>query len=65
MFFPILIIVVGLIWLLNSLGIISTDLWSIVLPVAVVLAGISMLTKKCCCCHKKTDHGSESEPKNN
>jgi len=46
MFFPALVIIVGIVWLLNNLGIISADLWSILLPAAVILAGISMLSKK-------------------
>jgi hypothetical protein len=51
MFFPILIIVVGIIWLLNNLNIISTSVWSIIMPVAVILAGISMVSgKKCSWC---------------
>jgi len=53
MFFPVLVIIVGIVWLLNNLGIVSTDIWSIILPAAVILAGISMLTKKNCpCCSK-------------
>ena len=45
MFIPVLVIVVGLVWLFNNLGIISTDVWSVILPVAVILAGISMMKK--------------------
>ncbi len=45
MFLPILVIVVGLVWLFNNLGIISANVWSVILPVAVVLAGISMMKK--------------------
>jgi len=54
MFMPFLIIIAGLIWLLNNLGVISADIWSIVWPVAVILLGISMLSKKnCVWCNKK------------
>lgn len=45
---PFLVIIVGIVWLLNNVGVISTNLWSIILPVAVILAGISMLSKKNC-----------------
>ena len=48
MFFPALVIIVGLVWLFSNLGIISADIWSIVLPAAVILAGISMYSKKGC-----------------
>ena len=46
MFIPILVIVVGIVWLLNNLGVISADIWSIVWPVAVILLGVSMLSKR-------------------
>ena len=64
MFFPALIIIVGLIWLLNSLGIVSTEVWQVILPVVVILWGVSMVSKKhswcswgmchkgCCKCEK-------------
>jgi len=48
MFFPVLVIVVGAVWLLSNLGVISADLWSVILPAAVILAGLSMLSKKHC-----------------
>ncbi|MBU1036768.1 hypothetical protein KKF32_01875 [Patescibacteria group bacterium] len=48
MFFPILVVVVGIIWLLKNLGVISTDAWLIIFPVAVILAGLTMFSKKSC-----------------
>ncbi len=57
MFFPVLIIIIGLIWLLNGLGLISTSVWSVILPIAVILTGVAMISKKNCwgcnwCCGK-------------
>ena len=50
MFIPALIIIVGLIWLFTNLGIISTSALDFILPLAVILFGISMYAKhgKCC-----------------
>jgi len=69
MFFPVLIIVMGIVWLLNSLNLISTNVWSIILPVAVILAGISMISnRKCMWCgwhhhhHNHNDQGNNSQP---
>jgi hypothetical protein len=62
MFFPVLVIVVGIVWLLNNLGIISTGVWSIILPVAVILAGVSMISKKnCSWCN--LHHDQKDQPK--
>jgi hypothetical protein len=51
MFLPVLVIVFGAIWLLNTLGIISTSAWAVILPVTVILLGVSMLDKKKCGAH--------------
>ncbi len=46
MFIPGLIIVVGVVWLLKSLGILNSDIWSLIWPVALIILGISMLFRK-------------------
>ena len=53
MFIPALIIIVGLIWLFTNLGIISTSAWDVILPLAVILFGISMYAKHGKCCKDK------------
>jgi len=58
MFLGVLVLVVGVVWLLNGLGIISADLWQIILPLIVILAGFSLMGKHCNCgkcwfCKKK------------
>lgn len=67
MFIPVLVIVVGLVWLFNNLGIISANVWSVILPVAVILAGISMFTKKsgnwCSWCFGGHDHNHKNGQK--
>ncbi|MFA6304217.1 MAG: DUF5668 domain-containing protein [Patescibacteria group bacterium] len=65
MFFPILVIVLGLVWLFNNLGIISADVWSVILPVALILAGISMLNKKKCswCSWNWQGHNHDNDQK--
>jgi hypothetical protein len=50
MFIPALIIIVGLVWLFTNLGIISDGAWDIILPLAVILFGITMYTKHSKCC---------------
>jgi len=73
MFLGVLVLVVGVVWLLNSLGIISADVWQVILPVAVILAGFTMMGKHCncgkcwfCkskggCCDGKCDHKEDGK----
>jgi len=50
MFFGIAIIVIGLVFLLQNLGIISSSVWEIIWPSLLVVAGISMICKRQGCC---------------
>jgi len=52
MFIGIAIIVIGLVFLLQSLGIISGSVWSIIWPCILIIIGIGIIYKergKCCC----------------
>lgn len=51
MFFPVAIIVIGAIFLLQNLGLISSNVWGIIWPALLIIAGASMIWKKgdCCC----------------
>jgi len=67
MFFGILVLVVGVVWLLNGLGVVSTDIWQIILPTAVILADFAMMGKHCNCgkcwfCQKRIMRNSRSCP---
>lgn len=46
MFFGILLVVLGALFLLRNLGILGASVWGIVWPVAIVLLGLSMVFKK-------------------
>ncbi|MBN1426821.1 MAG: hypothetical protein JXB07_00455 [Anaerolineae bacterium] len=44
LFWPMILIAIGILWLLNNLGIIDVDnIWSIVVPVVLIALGISIL----------------------
>jgi len=45
MFFGLAIILLGVIFLLNSLGIISGDTWNIIWPSLLIIIGASILVK--------------------
>jgi len=54
MIFGIAVIVVGIVLLLQNLGIISTGAWQIIWPLLIVLLGVSIIFKhKGCCCKDK------------
>ncbi len=46
MFFPIALILVGALLLLDALGLISISFGTVILPVILVAVGLSMLVKK-------------------
>jgi len=55
MFFGAVLIVIGVVFLLQNLGVISASVWSVIWPVLIILAGVSFLSKKNgnCCWWKK------------
>ncbi|MFC1651709.1 LiaI-LiaF-like domain-containing protein [Patescibacteria group bacterium] len=46
MFFPLVLISLGVIFLLKNLGYISTDTWDVLWPILIIAAGISFLLGK-------------------
>jgi hypothetical protein len=46
MFFGLIIIIVGLVFLLKNLGFIGGDVWPIIWPSLVIVVGLSILCKK-------------------
>lgn len=49
MFFGIAIVVIGAVFLLQNLGVISSNVWSIIWPSLLIIAGICMIRKNGCC----------------
>jgi hypothetical protein len=43
LFWPVVLIVVGSVWLLDNLGIINVSIWAIIVPVGLIALGISIL----------------------
>lgn len=46
MWFGIVLIVVGVVFLLQNLGYVTGEVWNVIWPAFIVLLGISMLLKK-------------------
>lgn len=46
MWFGVVLIVVGVVFLLQNLGYVTGDVWNVVWPAFIVLLGISVLLKK-------------------
>jgi len=46
MYIAIAIIIIGAIYLLKNLGVISVNLWSIIWPILIILFGIALLIRK-------------------
>ena len=46
MFFGLIIIIVGLVFLLKNLGLIGGDIWPIIWPCLVIALGLSILFKR-------------------
>ena len=65
MFLAIAIIVIGAVFLLQNLGIISSNVWSIIWPALLIIAGISMICKNqgCCFCGCKCGDDCKCEEK--
>ncbi len=49
MYFGFGLVVIGILLLLNNLGIIKGDAWDYIWPVALILIGVSMIGRKDCC----------------
>lgn len=45
MFFGLLLVIVGAVFLLENLGIVSGDVWDLIWPLIIMLFGISLLIK--------------------
>jgi len=48
MFIGFAIILIGLIFLLQNLGLISADVWQIIWPALIILFGLSIISKNSC-----------------
>jgi hypothetical protein len=46
MFIGLVIVVIGLAFLLQNLGIVSGDLWAIIWPCLIIVLGLSIVIKK-------------------
>lgn len=46
MFIPLILIIIGAVFLLQNLGIITSDIWEIIWPSLIIVLGLSMLSKK-------------------
>lgn len=64
----IILIVIGVVFLLNNLGIINGITWGIFWPVILILVGIGMLSGKRgwgrMCCHHHNCRGFQKEKEN-
>jgi hypothetical protein len=52
MIIGIIIIIIGLVFLLQSLGLITGSVWQIIWPILIIIAGLGIICKekgKCCC----------------
>lgn len=52
MYFGFGLVVIGILLLLNNLGILKGDSWDYIWPVAIILIGFSMIGRKDCCAPK-------------
>lgn len=44
------IIVIGIVFLLQNMGLISVSVWQVIWPLLIILLGVSMITKGSGCC---------------
>jgi len=52
MIFGIIIVIIGLIFLLQSLGLITGDTWKIIWPCLIIVIGLGIINRErggCCC----------------
>lgn len=51
MIIGIIIIVIGLVFLLQSLGVLTGDVWKIIWPCLIIVVGLAIINKErgCCC----------------
>ncbi|MFA4995768.1 MAG: DUF5668 domain-containing protein [Patescibacteria group bacterium] len=45
MFFGLLLIIIGIVFLLENLGIVTGDIWDVIWPLIIILFGVSVITK--------------------
>lgn len=45
MFFALALLVIGIIWLLNALGILQGQVWDIIWPILLIVFALSMLVR--------------------
>ncbi len=71
MYFGYFIVILGILSLLNVMGLISGGFWSYVWPILLIVLGLAILTNKkenSCCCwpwhkhHQGHYHGDKPEP---
>jgi len=46
MFIPLVLLIIGLVWLLNVLGILQGQVWEIIWPCVLIVFAISLLIKR-------------------
>lgn len=67
MFFGLIIVLIGVVFLLQNLGVITGDAWNYIWPVIIILIGLSMLFKpwrrKFFCWHERKREEREEERK--
>ncbi|MFA5368898.1 MAG: DUF5668 domain-containing protein [Candidatus Paceibacterota bacterium] len=59
MFIGFAIILIGVIFLLQNLGLISANVWQVIWPVLIILLGLSIISKNSCQAWKWEVHRDE------
>ena len=53
MWFGLSLILVGVLFLLENIGVLSGDLWAIIWPSVIIIFGLSILSRRNRCCEPK------------
>lgn len=68
MIFALFLVLIGLVWLLSNLGLITTTVAQIIWPIILIAIGLTLLLKKkhryfdwCCGWHEKEEEEEEKE----
>ncbi|MFA5012952.1 MAG: DUF5668 domain-containing protein [Candidatus Paceibacterota bacterium] len=65
MFIGIAIVIIGVVILMQNLGIITYNAWQIIWPALIILLGLSLIFKSSCCrSGRRMRFGQEAENKN-
>lgn len=52
--FGLILVVIGTFWLLNNLGILTTNDWNLIWPLILIALGLSIIFKRSNCCGERT-----------